>query len=1156
MMYRLLGALTISALMIVAADHLSSDASQLKTTELEHDYTHDHVDLGFCAIPPDPSLRLYTQPDGSTFEAGFVGSPAVLYLQTAEGFTIERDEEDGYYKYLVADAAGDLLLSDIVVHAPAQRSAREKAALQGLNKRVRYTGKALRDRVASYQAAFTTPQTGQQRQLITGAFPSSGVRRALLLLIDYPDQGFTHPTGSLVSFCNTPGYNVGGQQGSFRDYFLDQSYGTLTVDTDVSGWYTAANPVATYGVQSMSSRQFLPAVDLVREAVDAAEANGLDFSLYDNDNDGDVDVVMVIHSGMGAEQSGNPDDIWSHRWVLSANSQQVTYDGVFINDYIIQGETRNAANDLAYINVFSHEFGHALGLPDLYDTNGGSAGIGRWGMMAGGTWNGGGQTPAQMSAWCKQEMGWTTPTLLDATVGGAISNLASSANSPQSYRINTTVPDEYYLIEVRDATKWDGALPGYGVLIYHIDESAGSNQNPANYWVNVEQADGDNDLNNDINSGDTGDPWPGSSAATVFACSTNPNTDTYAGGVSDVGITSIAYAGGLGAFAYGDCNLPCTVTALAAGNQTFDCATNSFSQEITVTSLVTPTSGTLDVTLTVNGQAYTNSAAVASSPQTITVAGLPIGAGSIDAVASFSADAACTLSEVSISSAPTSCPGANDDICNALDITAQLIAGSLIQSSNLACTVQANEPAPEGGSCNATNRWCNSTLHNSAWYKFTAPASGSINLVFPSGSPDLQLAIWEPENTCSDLFDPSKRWLVAANDDGGPGYAPELTGISCLIPGKTYFIQLDGYSAGVSGAFSMTLSDAGLSCTTAPTTTAGCATTAQETSEGWGEWIHLKDANGEVVASVNDRLNDLGTITTSYQLNASGTSRQHTTGEAFMDRDWGIEVATQGAASLRLYFTPAEWAALQTAGGISTLGELSLKRFAGQACGQFSGLPDELYPSYTLLQFDGVNHLVQFEIPGFSSFTLQSAAGALPVELTSFSGSEKGASNELTWTTANEVNVSHFELERQDDRGAWTVTAHQPSKAANGAGANYTLVDRQPAPTSYYRLRSVDFDGSEQLSEVIVISRQARGDARLVAMPNPVGREGELYLSGFAPQAEVQVFDAQGRVVASLAAGDIQQQGGLLPLTDLPAGVYRIHAISAGEVQTVSVVVR
>ncbi|GIS40062.1 hypothetical protein Ct9H90mP12_2560 [bacterium] len=98
--------------------------------------------------------------------------------------------------------------------------------------------------------------------------------------------------------------------------------------------------------------------------VDSLEASGFDWSGYDNDGDGYVDALNLVHQGPGAEE-GDYSNIWSHKWSLG--NLAVTYDGVTINSYNMNPEIQNG--NIVAIGVLAHEFGHALGLPDLYDTD-------------------------------------------------------------------------------------------------------------------------------------------------------------------------------------------------------------------------------------------------------------------------------------------------------------------------------------------------------------------------------------------------------------------------------------------------------------------------------------------------------------------------------------------------------------------------------------------------------------------------------------------------------------------------------------------------------------------------------------------------------------------------------------------------------------------
>ncbi len=184
------------------------------------------------------------------------------------------------------------------------------------------------------------------------------------------------------------------------------------------------------------------------------------------------------------------------------------------------------------IGVACHEFGHILGLPDLYNTANGYPGIGDWDLMASGSWNNFQVTPSNLSSWCKIFLGWQTPTLLQP---GNFSMLNASENN-FSYKINTPHSQEYFLIENRQHIGFDSFLPGTGLAIWHINTDkttqAHINQHDVNNDVNLkgvdlEEADGLTQLDLGSNRGDAGDLFPGSTCNHTFNDSSNPNSKTY-----------------------------------------------------------------------------------------------------------------------------------------------------------------------------------------------------------------------------------------------------------------------------------------------------------------------------------------------------------------------------------------------------------------------------------------------------------------------------------------------------------------------------------------------------------------------------------------------------------------------------------------------------
>jgi immune inhibitor A len=368
--------------------------------------------------------------------------------------------------------------------------------------------------------------------------PVVGSRKALVLLVDFPDKKATQSQQHYNDMLFSKGSYA---TGSLRDFYWEASYHTLDITGTVSGqggvtvgWYRAPQPYSYYtnndfgwGGYPQNSQK------LTEDIVDLATPH-VNFADYDNDGDGIVDALFIIHAGTGGETTGNPQDIWSHAWGIVPKSVH----GVKVSGYSIEPEDGR-------VGVFCHELGHVFGLPDLYDYDKGSsasAGNGSWDLMAGGSWNKGGDRPAHPVGWCKIKLGWVNPTVvfnqaLNATIKPCESN-------PQIYKlpIKTNTSKEYFLLENRQRIGFDDNLPGDGLLITHVDENQTNNNDQTHYLVGIEQADGKMDLNKNANRGDSGDPYPYGNN-NVFDVNSNPNSKAYDNSGSLVAVTSIARSG-------------------------------------------------------------------------------------------------------------------------------------------------------------------------------------------------------------------------------------------------------------------------------------------------------------------------------------------------------------------------------------------------------------------------------------------------------------------------------------------------------------------------------------------------------------------------------------------------------------------------------------
>ncbi len=359
--------------------------------------------------------------------------------------------------------------------------------------------------------------------------PLRGTLRVIVVLVDFTDKRFEQATSRFEDLFFSTGAIP---TGSVREYYADVTGGLVTITGQVVGPFTMPQTLAWYanGNYGIGKPSGEPRANiLAQDAVKAADP-GVDFAPYDNDGNGYVDAFIVVHAGEGGEETGDPGDIWSHKWVLP---EEYDADGTKIYAYLTIPEN-------AKLGVAAHELGHLLfGFPDLYDTDYTSEGIGNWCLMAGGSWNGGGDTPAHPSAWCKAQQGWVD--VENVSQAGTLT-LADVKTSRRVHRLWTDGGEgqEYFLLENRQQAGFDAELPGAGLLAWHVDESQQSNEDENHYLVALLQADGSRDLENDINRGDGGDPYPGYTDNRELSVSTNPASTGYSGQASLVEVTDIS----------------------------------------------------------------------------------------------------------------------------------------------------------------------------------------------------------------------------------------------------------------------------------------------------------------------------------------------------------------------------------------------------------------------------------------------------------------------------------------------------------------------------------------------------------------------------------------------------------------------------------------
>lgn len=335
-------------------------------------------------------------------------------------------------------------------------------------------------------------------------FPHSGNPKALVILVQFQDVKFksTDPVATFNHYLNAESgaerptadatvfstKESNTNYGSVKQYFTDMSMGAFTPQFDIVGPVTVSQNSAYYG-KDRGDNTDVNFKQMISEAC-AKVADQVNFTQYDSDNDGYVDLVCIIYAGYSQSVDGNSDDcLWpksgyDNLYKYDTNGQKVSpteqlaYNGKTISRYCINNELNETPNKtdegkhyLAGIGIFCHEFSHTLGLPDLYDTNGNYQNDqcpDYWDLMDGGSYTYNGYRPTPYSPWEKEIMGWSTPVTLEANKPQQLTLAPYSENS-QSYKIEAETGGEYLLLQNIQNTGWYKYLLGYGMLVWRID---------------------------------------------------------------------------------------------------------------------------------------------------------------------------------------------------------------------------------------------------------------------------------------------------------------------------------------------------------------------------------------------------------------------------------------------------------------------------------------------------------------------------------------------------------------------------------------------------------------------------------------------------------------------------------------------------------------
>ena len=386
--------------------------------------------LPLLAVPAYPGKILYTQPDGSKIEIRLHGDEFGSWATDSQGNILSQDDK-GFWR---VDFGAD-------VQTIGRRAAARREAM---NIGRRWNG-----------------------------IPAFGQKHFLVVLADFPDVPFTieDTQAAFSRMMNEPGYSEDGAYGSARDYFYENSHGRFEPVFDVYGPVTLPRELAYYGAHSGSAKDQHPA-DALADACELLDGE-IDFSQYDADGDGQVDMVFMFFAGHSEADTGIADCLWPHMSYLSGWGIDLVLDGISLNKYA-------CASELAYTGKLSgigtpcHEFSHTLGVPDMYDTDyaeyGYAAGMYYFSLMSGGNYLGNGWLPPYYTMEERLILKWVDKSAFEEITAPG-DYVLESVREDKAYKTSTDLDGEYFVYECRNNSGWDAGLYAHGMVVYHVDKS-------------------------------------------------------------------------------------------------------------------------------------------------------------------------------------------------------------------------------------------------------------------------------------------------------------------------------------------------------------------------------------------------------------------------------------------------------------------------------------------------------------------------------------------------------------------------------------------------------------------------------------------------------------------------------------------------------------
>lgn len=429
------------------------------------------------------------QPDGSTITLLMHGDEFRHFITTTDGYTVVRGE-DGFYHYANRDAYGQLKAVNVIARNATERDDMQLSFLANCKKMIMPDmtdyQKEMKTHALQMQRDYTSLLGGERKNRAGTIWTPIDYSKfkGLIILVEFSDRKFItdNPKTFYQKLTSEKNYRETSHEyypvdveGSARDYFYENSLGIFDPTFNVVGPVQIDMKATEVGGRNINAQTMAKILKKALTGVD----NEVDFSEYDINNDGYLDMCYFIFAGYGSYVQGNNDNyLWPHTDDFSQSSRWygLRYDGKYFGRYacsveLMDYEAMSKTHQyLDGIGTICHEFSHVLGLADHYDAdyddNGQAIHPGAWDLMASGTDSNYGLNPVGYNAFERYVLGFTTPAEINAE-GNYTLNPFDTSN--ECLILQSGTQNELFFIENRQQQGWDSYLPGHGMLVWRAN---------------------------------------------------------------------------------------------------------------------------------------------------------------------------------------------------------------------------------------------------------------------------------------------------------------------------------------------------------------------------------------------------------------------------------------------------------------------------------------------------------------------------------------------------------------------------------------------------------------------------------------------------------------------------------------------------------------